>query len=64
MLCAKYDYKTDIAVKQEEAREEKALEDALLLINKYGIKPEVAAQDMKVELDKLLAALNAQPAKA
>ena len=38
-----------------------SLEDALLLINKYGVKPEVAAQDMKVELDKLLAALNSQP---
>jgi predicted transposase YdaD len=28
MLCAKYDYKMDIAVKQQEAKEEKAEEDA------------------------------------
>lgn len=44
-----------------EGMQQKALEDALLLINKYGVKPEVAAQDMKVELDKLLAALKTQP---
>ena len=31
MLCAKYDYKMDIAVKQEEAREEKAIENALVI---------------------------------
>ena len=41
MLCAKYDYKMDIAVKQEEAREEgkqqKAIENArkLLADGKY-----------------------------
>lgn len=28
MLCAKYDYKMDIAVKQEEAQQQKAIEDA------------------------------------
>ena len=33
MLCAKYDYKMDIAVKQEEAREEKAEEVAIRMLN-------------------------------
>ena len=28
MLCAKYDYKMDIVVKQEEAQQQKAIEDA------------------------------------
>ena len=39
MLCAKYDYKTDIAVKQEEAREEKALEAATNAL-KLGLSDE------------------------
>ena len=38
MLCAKYSYKDDIAVKQEEAREEgkqqKAIEDAINMLKK------------------------------
>ncbi len=42
MLCAKYDYKMDIAVKKEEAFkdglaegvQQKAVEDALLVISK------------------------------
>ena len=66
MLCAKYDYKTDIAVKQEEAfqdgmekglaqgTEQKALEAALLLIKKYGIAPETAAKDLGISVEKIL----------
>ena len=34
--------------------EQKALEDALLLIKKYGVAPETAAEDMKVPLEKVL----------
>ena len=58
MLCAKYDYKMDIAVKQEEAREdgkqEKAIEDAVLLVKKYKVSAEDAAKDMNAPLDRVL----------
>ena len=37
----------------KEGAEQKALEAALLLIEKYGVSPETAAKDMKIELDKL-----------
>lgn len=66
MLCAKYDYKMDIAVKQEEAREEgisigsskKAIEAALILIKDFNVSPEQAAEKMGAPLDQLLKALN------
>ncbi len=66
MLCAKYDYKMDIAVKQEEAFEDgkaegieqgsqqKAIEAAIMLIKKYKATPETAAQDVGAPLDKVL----------
>ena len=62
MLCAKYDYKMDIAVKKQEAFEDgqiageqqKAIEDAIMLINEYQEKPEVAAKKMKAPHDKVL----------
>ena len=58
MLCAKYDYKMDIAVKQEEAREdgkqEKAIEAAVLLVKKYKVSAEDAAKDMNAPLDRVL----------
>ena len=66
MLCAKYSYKDDIAVKQEEARndgiaigiqqgeQQKAIEDAILLIKEYNESPEVAAQKMDAPLEKVL----------
>ena len=69
MLCAKYDYKTDIAVKQAEAREEgiaigkeagaeqKAVEDAVMLVKKYNATPETAAKDMNAPLELVLEAL-------
>ena len=53
MLCAKYDYKMDIAVKQEEAREEKAEEDAIALLNE-NIAPEIVAKCIKLPLEKVL----------
>ena len=70
MLCAKYDYKTDIAVKQQEAREDgieigtkigkeqKAIEAAVLLVKKYNASPEDAAHEMTAPLDKVLEALS------
>ena len=57
MLCAKYDYKMDIAVKQEEAKEEKAIETAVLIVKKYKATPESAASDVGAPLDKVLEAL-------
>ena len=52
MLCAKYDYKTDIAVKQEEAREEKALEDATNAL-KLGLSDEQIIDITGLSLEKL-----------
>ena len=63
MLCAKYDYKTDIAVQREEAAEDKAIEAALVLIRDYNATPEVAAQKMGAPLDRLLDALNIETDK-
>ena len=61
MLCAKYDYKMDIAVKKQEAfedgQEAKAIEDALILIHDFNATPELAAQKMKAPLDKVIKAL-------
>ncbi len=49
MLCAKYNYKMDIAVKKEEA-----FEDALTIIRKYKATPESAAADVGAPLEKVL----------
>ena len=69
MLCAKYDYKLDIAVKKEEAFQDgleagisqgvqqKAVEAALMLVNEYREKPEVAAQKMNAPFELVLEAL-------
>ena len=58
MLCAKYSYKDDIAVKQEEAfkdgQMQKAIEDALVLIKDLNIPPEIAAEKMHAPLEKVL----------
>ncbi|WP_407435555.1 PD-(D/E)XK nuclease family transposase [Treponema sp.] len=62
MLCAKYDYKMDIAVKKEEAfqdgMEAKAIEAAVTLVQKYNVSPETAAKDMDAPLDKVLEKIN------
>ena len=61
MLCAKYDYKMDIAVKKEEAFQEgqktKAVEDAILLVKDYNVTPEVAAEKMNAPLELVLEGL-------
>ncbi len=62
MLCAKYNYKMDIAVKQEEAYQDglddgqvrKAVEDAVMLVQKYNTSPETAAKDMDAPLEAVL----------
>ena len=77
MLCAKYDYKMDIAVKQEEAfedgmekgmqqgMEQKAVEAAITLVREFGISVEEAAEKMGAPLDKVLEKLNTKaPRKA
>ncbi|MBR4247136.1 MAG: hypothetical protein IKQ13_09080, partial [Treponema sp.] len=62
MLCAKYDYKMDIAVKQEEAfedgMEKKAVEAAITLVKEFNIAPEDAAVKMGAPLTKVLEALS------
>ncbi|MBQ1670775.1 MAG: hypothetical protein II070_03205, partial [Treponema sp.] len=66
MLCAKYDYKMDIAVKQEEAFEDgmekgmqqKAIENAITLVRQFNIAPELAAEKMGAPLDKVLEKLD------
>ena len=66
MFCAKYDYKMDIAIKQEEAFEDgmekgklqKAIEAAVTLVKDFNIAPELAAEKMDAPLDKVLEKLN------
>ena len=61
MLCAKYDYKMDIAVKKEEAfqdgMEAKAVEGAIMLVHDYNATPEVAAKKMNAPLELVLEGL-------
>ena len=65
MLCAKYDYKMDIAVKQEEAREEgisigasqKAIEDAIGLYEN-GVSVEIIAKSLKMTPERVLEIVN------
>ena len=60
MLCAKYDYKMDIAVKQEEAREEgiaigsrqKALEDAKSFYSN-GASVELIAKSLGMTVEQV-----------
>ena len=55
MLCAKYDYKMDIAVKQEEAfedgKQQKAIEAAknLLKLNVLSVEQIAQAEGLSVE---------------
>ena len=58
MLCAKYSYKDDIAVKQEEAREEgkqqKAIEAAINLLKMKKLSTDEIAQAQGLPLEKVL----------
>lgn len=66
MLCAKYDYKMDIAVKQEEAREDgiaigiqqgaqqKALETAINLLKLNKLSPDEIAFSAGLSVEKIL----------
>ena len=47
-----------------EGAQQKAVEDAVMLVRKYNATPEAAAQDAGAPLDKVLEALTAQPAPA
>ena len=53
MLCAKYSYKDDIAVKQEEAIQQKAIEDAINFL-KEGDAPEKISRCIGLPLEKVL----------
>ena len=57
MLCAKYDYKTDIAVKQEEAfergQEQKTIEAARAFYAN-GVSIELIAKSLKINPDEIL----------
>ena len=59
MLCAKYDYKTDIAVKREEAfadgMQQKAVEAARNLLRMNLGTPEQIAQAEGLPLEQVLA---------
>ncbi len=61
MLCAKYDYKLDIAVKKEEAfqdgKDAKAVEDAIIAVKEFHVTPEDAAQKMNAPLELVLEGL-------
>ncbi len=61
MFIDEYDYDLDMKVKAEEAekrgQEQKAVEAALLLINKYKATPEDAAKDVDAPLELVLEAL-------
>ena len=55
MLCAKYDYKMDIAVKQEEAREDgiaigikQATEEAVRKFYENGVSIQVIAKSLNI----------------
>ena len=54
MLCAEYDYDTDIAVKQEEAREDKAIEVAINLLKLNILSVEQISQAEGLPLEKVL----------
>ena len=58
MLCAKYDYKMDIAVKQEEAFNDgqlkKAIEATINLLKMDVLTPEQISQAQDLPLEKVL----------
>ena len=65
MFFGEYDYDMDIAVQREEAFEDgaqqKAIEDAVMLVRDFNIDPKLAAEKINAPLDKVLelAGLNA-----
>ena len=54
MLCAKYDYKMDIAVKKEEAYLEKAIETATNLLKMNLLSPEQISQSVDLPLEQVI----------
>ena len=50
-------HKDGFAEGKNEGRSEKAVEDAIMLVNEYEEKPEVAAQKMNAPLELVLEAL-------
>ena len=50
----------DLDTGREEGRNEKAVEDAVLLIKKYNVEPKTAAADLNAPLEKVIEALKAR----
>ena len=57
MFMTEFDEELAIRNWRQDGRAEKAIEDAVMLINDYHEKPEVAAQKMNAPLDKVLEAI-------
>ena len=51
------DYYSEISANREAARQEKAVENAVMLVKKYNATPETAAQDAGAPLELVLDAL-------
>ena len=62
MFTDEYDYNLDMQVKAEEAfqqgTQQKAIEDALMLIKEYKETPEIAAKKMNAPLELVLERVN------
>ena len=61
MFTDEYDYELDMQVKAEEAYEkgaqQKAVEDAIILVKEFHATPEIAAQKMNAPLELVLEGL-------
>ncbi len=60
-LLTEYDEEASIRGWRRDGAQQKAVEAALLLVNEYKEKPEIAAQKMDAPLDLVLEALKKQP---
>ncbi|MCR5386636.1 MAG: hypothetical protein K6E69_05905, partial [Treponema sp.] len=66
MLCAKYDYKMDIAVKKEEAfqdgkeagAQQKAIEDAVIAVTKFHVPIDDVAREYNIDKELIESNLN------
>ena len=65
MLLEEYDEQACIRTWQEDGfikgQQQKAVEDAVMLIHDFNVTPEVAAEKMKAPLEQVLSALSKVP---
>lgn len=52
------DYNSEMESAHQKGIQEKAVEDAVMLVSKYNASPENAAKDMNAPLELVLASLN------